>query len=130
MRPLVWRSPREQVIRSTFWRNRGLAIAFDTSDRPVRQRDKPTIVSGRSSCGGRRRGESLNRLEHGIRMFAALLLVVVIGLPAFAQEQSQPTQAGQIPRQEAKPPEAPVEPERWNLFYQATSIGQYHGMFH
>lgn len=24
----------------------------------------------------------------------------------------------------------PNEPERWNLFYQATSIGQYHGRFH
>ncbi len=24
----------------------------------------------------------------------------------------------------------PVEQERWNLFYQATSIGQYHGTFH
>src|SRR5580704_10736941 len=22
------------------------------------------------------------------------------------------------------------DPERWNLFYQATSIGQYHGTFH
>src|ERR1051326_7338506 len=29
------------------------------------------------------------------------------------------------------PPQAPPEtPERWNLFYQATSIGQYHGAFH
>jgi len=27
----------------------------------------------------------------------------------------------------ATPP--PAEPERWNLFYQATSIGQYHGTF-
>ena len=35
------------------------------------------------------------------------------------------------PRQEeTKPSEAPVESERWNLFYQATSIGQYHGTFH
>jgi len=24
----------------------------------------------------------------------------------------------------------PPDPERWNLFYQATSIGQYHGTFH
>jgi hypothetical protein len=24
----------------------------------------------------------------------------------------------------------PVEPERWNLFYQATSIGDEHGTFH
>jgi high affinity Mn2+ porin len=27
-------------------------------------------------------------------------------------------------------PPAKVENERWNLFYQATSIGQYHGAFH
>lgn len=25
---------------------------------------------------------------------------------------------------------APPDPERWNIFYQATSIGQYHGTFH
>jgi high affinity Mn2+ porin len=33
--------------------------------------------------------------------------------------------------QEPSPaPENPPTPERWNLFYQATSIGQYHGTFH
>src|SRR6202171_5345074 len=26
--------------------------------------------------------------------------------------------------------EDPAPPDRWNLFYQATSIGQYHGTFH
>jgi len=36
---------------------------------------------------------------------------------ASAQEQSPSSQT------------PPVEPERWNLFYQATSIGQYHGTF-
>jgi high affinity Mn2+ porin len=41
-----------------------------------------------------------------------------IALTASAQEQSP---APQTP---------PAEPERWNLFYQATSIGQYHGTFH
>ena len=30
----------------------------------------------------------------------------------------------------AQSPAEPVETERWNLFYQATSIGQYHGTFH
>ncbi|MDQ6679019.1 MAG: carbohydrate porin [Acidobacteriota bacterium] len=55
---------------------------------------------------------------------------------AWAQEQSEPpqnppAQGGQIPRQqENKQPEEPVKPERWNLFYQATSIGQYHGAYH
>jgi high affinity Mn2+ porin len=57
-------------------------------------------------------------------------------LSAPAQEQSQPPpnpppQAGQTsPQADSKPPDAPVEPERWNLFYQATSIGQYHGTFY
>jgi high affinity Mn2+ porin len=51
-------------------------------------------------------------------------------LTASAQEQPRPPQGGQTPPQEAnKPPEAPVAQERWNLFYQATSIGQYHGTF-
>ena len=31
--------------------------------------------------------------------------------------------------QENQKPEERVAPERWNLFYQATSIGQYHGTF-
>ncbi len=31
--------------------------------------------------------------------------------------------------QDASQPES-MQPERWNLFYQATSIGQYHGTFH
>jgi high affinity Mn2+ porin len=51
-----------------------------------------------------------------------------------AQEQSQPPQnpsGPQIPLQEEqKPPAEPTASERWNLFYQATSIGQYHGTFH
>jgi high affinity Mn2+ porin len=58
-----------------------------------------------------------------------------IGSTASAQEQSRtpptPAQEGQIlGQEETKPPETPAEPERWNLFYQATSIGQYHGTFH
>ena len=53
----------------------------------------------------------------------ALLLLSIRA--TYAQEPSQ------IPQQEeSKRPAGPVEPERWNLFYQATSIGQYHGMFH
>ena len=45
-------------------------------------------------------------------------VVFSIGLTASAQEQSSPPQT------------PPVTPQRWNLFYQATSIGQYHGTFH
>jgi high affinity Mn2+ porin len=45
-------------------------------------------------------------------------LFLFVGASGWAQDQSQATQ-----------PQA-EEPERWNLFYQATSIGQYHGTFH
>ena len=41
------------------------------------------------------------------------VMLMLIGLTAPAQE-----------------PSAPVATQRWNLFYQATSIGQYHGAFH
>ena len=51
---------------------------------------------------------------HHLFCAAALISIALI---APAQEQSPPSQ-----------PE-PAEPERWNLFYQATSIGQYHGTF-
>ncbi|MBV8817805.1 MAG: hypothetical protein JO022_05570, partial [Acidobacteriaceae bacterium] len=52
---------------------------------------------------------------------------------AQAPPQNPPPQGGEIPRQQEnkpqdQPPEATPE-ERWNLYYQATSIGQYHGTF-
>jgi high affinity Mn2+ porin len=53
------------------------------------------------------------------RQLASCAIVLMsIGLTASAQDQSP------------SPQTLPVEPERWNLFYQATSIGQYHGTFH
>lgn len=46
------------------------------------------------------------------------------------QTQNPPATGGEIPRQqENKQPEETVENQRWNLFWQATSIGQYHGTF-
>lgn len=62
------------------------------------------------------------------------VVLTAVSVTAFAQQseppQNPPPQGGQIPRQEEnKRPEEPVYPERWNLFYQATSIGQYHGTF-
>jgi high affinity Mn2+ porin len=48
----------------------------------------------------------------------APILFLCAGRGAWAQGESQP------------PQDAPAEPERWNLFYQATSVGQYHGTFH
>ncbi len=43
--------------------------------------------------------------------------------------QNPPAGGGEVPRQEENKPAASPEPERWNLFWQATSIGQYHGAF-
>ena len=44
--------------------------------------------------------------------------------------ENPPAHGGEMPRQqENKTPETPVPPQRWNLFWQATSIGQYHGTF-
>jgi high affinity Mn2+ porin len=57
-----------------------------------------------------------NRFPHQLACRAAVLLS--IALTVSAQEQSPPPQS------------PPVDAERWNLFYQATSIGQYHGTFH
>ena len=70
------------------------------------------------------------------RAFTGIAMLTLFASAGLAQEQQQtpppapPPQGGQIPRQEEnKPPAEPVEDERWNLFYQATSIGQYHGTF-
>jgi high affinity Mn2+ porin len=54
------------------------------------------------------------------------MLFSFVGLNGWAQQQS-PAPSSQPDEKKA---EEPVEPERWNLFYQATSIGQYHGTFH
>jgi len=56
-----------------------------------------------------------NRFPHHFHYCAISLLS--IGLPASAQDQSPASQA------------EPVKSERWNLFFQATSIGQYHDTF-
>lgn len=44
--------------------------------------------------------------------------------------QNAPAQGGEIPRQEQNKTVQPEKAnERWNIFWQATSIGQYHGTF-
>src|SRR6266478_3681545 len=47
----------------------------------------------------------------------AFMLTVAVSLVSIARAQDPNSQSPQ------------AEPERWNLFYQATSIGQYHGTF-
>ena len=75
-------------------------------------------------------------MEFGLRLEAAFLIgrrgrahcaviLMSIAWTACAQEPSQAPQTP--PPQESQPP---TESERWNLFYQATSIGQYHGTFY
>lgn len=66
------------------------------------------------------------------RLRLILLLLFVWGF-AIAQQapKSPPPEGGQIPRQEENgKPEPGVVNQRWNIFWQATSIGQYHGTFH
>jgi high affinity Mn2+ porin len=50
----------------------------------------------------------------------ALLRIATLGLTSFIVLTAQTPAAA---------PDADVAPERWNLFYQATSIGDYHGTF-
>jgi high affinity Mn2+ porin len=75
-----------------------------------------------------------------INATAMMLVALAAGARAQAPQecqkttQSQPPESppaqGENPRQEANTtPQAPVVNERWNLFYQATSIGDYHGSF-
>jgi high affinity Mn2+ porin len=75
-----------------------------------------------------------DRLKKMPKIIAILLLLLTWRSAAFAQgpapSQNSPAVSGDAPGQEGnKPPDEPTESERWNLFYQATSIGQYHGTF-
>ena len=65
-----------------------------------------------------------------------LLLALVLVCPAQeAREDEQktpadaPPQGAKLPRQEENKTAQPKAPERWNIFCQATSVGQYHGTF-
>ncbi|MBV9265117.1 MAG: carbohydrate porin [Acidobacteriaceae bacterium] len=73
------------------------------------------------------------------RLLVTTVLCVLGALTCRAQDtgnsqaqppENPPAKGGEIPRQqENKTPEPKSLPERWNLFWQATSIGQYHGSF-
>jgi high affinity Mn2+ porin len=56
-----------------------------------------------------------------------VLVAVYLGMTLHGQAQSNQDQNNTGSNTQA--PDAPVPPERWNLFWQATSIGQYHGTF-
>ncbi len=57
------------------------------------------------------------------------MILLLTAIPVLAQDESA-TQTSTIPTDTKPAPGAPVATEWWNLFYQATSIGQYHGTFH
>ncbi len=66
-------------------------------------------------------------------MSRAVALLLSLGMACWAQQppENPPAHGGEIPRQEEnKAPQTQEPPQRWNLFWQATSIGQYHGTFH
>jgi high affinity Mn2+ porin len=64
---------------------------------------------------------------------AAFLLAIMLSIAVSAHPQAPenpPSQGGEIPRQEENNTRREiVKDERWNLYWQATSIGQYHGSF-
>jgi high affinity Mn2+ porin len=61
------------------------------------------------------------RYQHALQLACCAGVLISISLTARAQEQPQPPQSTAAADA--------VNPERWNLSYQATSIGQYHGTF-
>ncbi|MGA7235722.1 MAG: carbohydrate porin [Bryobacteraceae bacterium] len=66
-------------------------------------------------------------LAPSIGTLLALLWVVDAKAQTVADPQPQASTQGEPA---ATPPNAPVTPETWNWFYQATSIGDYHGAFY
>jgi hypothetical protein len=68
-------------------------------------------------------------------LFSPFFFALIAAIPASAQQaqepatQEAPSKSGQNPGQETNPETAPAEEQRWNLFWQATSIGQMHGTF-
>ncbi|MDR3748364.1 MAG: carbohydrate porin [Acidobacteriota bacterium] len=66
-----------------------------------------------------------------LRVFSLSVTLMLIGMAARAQEQPPSPVEVQVPNPGvSKSPDGPADAERWNLFFQATSIGQYHGTFH
>lgn len=77
------------------------------------------------------RGGCYPAVADALRFALGTLLALTAILAAAQTPQDAPPIGGEVPRQQENKPDNPpeAEPERWNLFYQATSIGQYHGRF-
>ena len=58
----------------------------------------------------------------------AICTISLLTAPLFAQDPA-PADSGSSPSNDAAADSEPAS-ERWNLYYQATSIGDYHGTFH
>ncbi|HWF47817.1 MAG TPA: carbohydrate porin [Bryobacteraceae bacterium] len=71
--------------------------------------------------------------SHSTHWFGIPILIAALASSGYAQStaaQNAPASGGNIGSQEeVKAPDAPVPTQWWNLFWQATSIGQYHGTF-
>src|SRR6478736_594528 len=67
-----------------------------------------------------------NWMHFGIRTSVPLLLILNLSSHCRAQEQGEQIR----PPADTKASTDSAETERWNLFGQSTSIGQYHGTFH
>jgi hypothetical protein len=70
-----------------------------------------------------------NRAHARARWACAFLATAWLACAFTCLAQEQPPTPGAAD-QNGPPPADPVATEWWNLFYQATSIGQYHGTFH
>ena len=60
-----------------------------------------------------------------VRIRTVCIPALFLSAAAFCQQ----VQDTSVPAQASDKSQSPPEPERWNLFYQATSIGDYHGAF-
>src|ERR1019366_2730408 len=101
---------------------------------PIDFADEATYMAGLVSTASQAGSRSLRRSDECIVMRGALLSVaiVLLGLPV-AMAQSAGTESVDefdgAPDATAAASNPEAQPERWNLFYQATTIGQYHGTF-
>src|ERR1700678_1367636 len=103
-----------------------------SSNRTRRMPRFRTCVNSRSKCfckkSWRSAWDNLEVCRFSISLTALLLLLLPYRLPAQSGQSAQSAQSDAPPTDpNAAAPAA--ETENWNLYYQATSIGQHHGTF-
>src|SRR5258708_31024267 len=103
-------------------RSRILQFAYNNRI-PREFRVKPALYSGDMRSIPAMNDGSPHAGKRNVRgVKATAWLLGAVGLCANALAQSEPASPPSPPSQDDQ-----TTPERWNLFYQATSIGQYHG---